>query len=96
MELDHHCTIHLCPVHVVDALHSHQVAVLAGLHLHVHHVLVTRILVWSLAVVQVLMDRYILQMILVLFLAAESKLCAFVQLISIAFTWNVHHDEVFS
>ena len=35
-------------------------------------------------------------MILVLFLAAESQLSAFVQLISIAFSRNVHHDEVFS
>ena len=55
VELDHHSTVHLCPVHVVDALHSHQVAVL-GLHLHVHHVLVTSILVLPLTVVQMLMD----------------------------------------
>lgn len=33
MELNHHCTIHFGPVHVVDALHVHQVLVLA-LHQH--------------------------------------------------------------
>lgn len=62
--------------------------------MNVHHVLITRILMLSLAIVQVLMDRYVLQMVLILLLAAKRELCTFIELIGIAFTRDIHHDEV--
>lgn len=94
MELDHHGAVHLRPVHVVDALHADQV-LLVALALDVHHVLVAGVLMLSLAVVQVLVDRDVLQMVLILFLAAERELGALVQLVRVALPGYVHHDEVF-
>jgi len=37
---------------------------------------------------------YVLKMVLILLLAAESQLGALVQLVSIAFPGNIHHYEV--
>lgn len=51
MELDHHRTIHLRSVHVIDALHPDQVLLLTVLTLYVHHVLVARILMLSLTII---------------------------------------------
>ena len=45
-------------------------------------------------IVQVLVNWNVLQMILILFLAAQSQLGALVKLISVAFSRNVHHDKV--
>ena len=45
-------------------------------------------------IVQVLVNWNVLQMVLVLFLAAQSQLSALVELVSIAFSWDVHHNEV--
>lgn len=90
MELDHHGAIHLSPVHVVDALHVYQILVLS---LHSHHLLVS-ILILSTLVIQMLVDWYVLQVVLVLLLAAEGQFRALVQLVSITFPGDVHHDEV--
>jgi len=95
VELDHHGTIHfgtIC-VHTVDALHAYQVVTST---LDLHHVLVVSTLIICLTVVQVLVDRYVLQVVFVLLFAAQSQLGAFVELISIALNRNVHHYQVFS
>ena len=42
MELDHHSTVHLSPVHIVDALHIDQVLII--LALNSKHLLVTIVL----------------------------------------------------
>lgn len=87
VELDHHGAIHFGPVHIVDTLHIHQVLVCA-LHYHLS--------VSILALIHMLMERNVLKVVLVLLLAAESQLGALIQLVSISFSWNVHHDEIFS
>jgi len=43
-----------------------------------------------------LMNRYVLQMILVLFFATKSQLGAFIELISITFYRNIHHNQIFT
>ena len=93
VELNHHRTIHFSSIHVVDALHAHQILLIV-LALDVHHVLVTRILMLSLTVVQMLVDRNVLQMVLILLLAAKGELCALVKLIGITFPRDVHHYEI--
>ena len=45
-------------------------------------------------IIQMLMDWNVLKMVLVLLLAAEGQLGALVQLISVALTRYVHHNEV--
>ena len=77
MELNHHRTIHFSSIHIVDALHAHQILLIV-LTLDVHHVLVTRILMLRLTVVQMLVDRNVLQMVLILLLAAKGELGALV------------------
>jgi len=85
VEFDHHCAVHFGPVHVVDALHVHQVLVAAT-----HHHLSASIL----TLIQMLVYWYVLKMVLILLLAAESQLGALVQLVSIALPGNIHHYEV--
>ena len=46
-------------------------------------------------VVEMLVDRDILQVVVILFFAAQSKLCRLIELISVAFSWNIHHKEIF-
>ena len=41
-----------------------------------------------------LVNWNVLQMVLVLLLAAESELSTLIELICVALTWNIHHDEV--
>ena len=41
-----------------------------------------------------LVDWNVLQMVLVLLLAAESELGTLIELICVALTWNIHHDEI--
>jgi hypothetical protein len=98
VELNHHCTVHLGSIHIIYALHADQilVVILVTLLLHIHHVLVAAnvVLVLSLTIIQMLMNRNILKMVLVLLLAAEGELRTLVQLVSIALPRNVHHDEV--
>lgn len=89
VELYHHGRVHFGPVHVVNALHVQEILVLA---LDAEHWLVS-ILITQL-VVQVLVNWNVLQMVLVLFLAAQSQLSALVKLVSVAFSRNVHHNEV--
>ena len=48
MKLDHHRTIHLCPIHIINTIHSHQVVVLGS---YVHHVLIGIILILSLTII---------------------------------------------
>ena len=96
MEFNHHSTVHFRTIHVIDALHSDKVLVVRLL-LHVHHILVTVcILILSLTIIQVLMDRNVLKMVLVLLLAAECEFGALIQLIGVAFPGNIHHYEVFT
>lgn len=42
-----------------------------------------------------LMDRYVLQVVIILLFAAQSKFCRLVELVSVAFSWNIHHKEIF-
>ena len=93
MELNHHCTVHFSSIHIVDALHSYQILLIV-LSLDVHHILIARILMLSLTIVQMLVDRNVLQMVLILLLAAKGELRAFVKLIGVAFPGNVHHDKI--
>ena len=86
MEFDHHGAVHFGPVHVVDTLHVHQVLVAAATHHHLSASILT--------LIQMLVYWYVLKMVLILLLAAESQLGALVQLVSIAFPWNIHHYEV--
>lgn len=94
MELDHHRTIHLRSVHVIDTLHPDQVLLLTVLTLYVHHILVARILMLSLTIIQVLVDRNVLQVVLILLLAAESELGTLIKLVGVALAGDVHHNEV--
>lgn len=41
-----------------------------------------------------LIERYVLNMVVILLLAAQSKFCAFIQLVSVALSRDVHVDEV--
>lgn len=93
MELDHHSAIHLGPVHVVDTIHSHQIARIV-LSSNVHHVLVRVILILSLTIIQMLMNRNVLEVVLVLLLATQGQLGALIQLVSVAFPRDVHHNEI--
>lgn len=43
-----------------------------------------------------LMQRNILKVIIVLFLAAQSELGAFIQMLCVSLSRNVHHNEIFS
>ena len=47
-------------------------------------------------VTHVLLDRNVLDMIIVLLFTTEGKLRTFIQLIGIAFSRDIHHDEIFS
>lgn len=47
-----------------------------------------------LPLIQMLMNRDVLKMVLILLLAAKCQLRALVQLVGIAFPGNVHHYEV--
>ena len=85
MKFDHHGTVHFGPIHVVDALHVHQVLILV-----LHHHLPASIL----SLIQMLVNRYVLKMVLVLLLAAEGQFGALVQLVGVTFSRNIHHDEV--
>lgn len=91
MEFDHHGAVHFCSVHIVDALHVDEVLILAC---DAQHLLVA-VLVGDL-VVQVLVDRNVLEMVLVLFLAAQRQFRALVQLVRVALPRDIHHDEVLS
>ena len=91
MEFDHHGAVHFCSVHIVDALHVDEVLVLAC---YAQHLLVA-VLVGDL-VVQVLVDRNILEMVLVLLLAAQRQFRALVQLVRVALPGDIHHDKVLS
>ena len=94
VEFNHHGAIHFRSIHVVDALHAHKVLAVV---LHIHHILVACILILlSLAVVQMLMNRNVLKVVLILLLAAESQFSALVQLVGVTFPRNVHHNEVFA
>ena len=42
-----------------------------------------------------LMDRYVLQVVIILLFAAQSKLCRLIELVSVAFSRNIHHKEIF-
>ena len=96
MEFDHHGAVHFGAIHIVDALHADEILIVRLL-LNVHHVLITIcILILSVTIIQMLVDRNVLEMVLILLLAAESKLGALVQLVCVAFPGNVHHYEVFA
>lgn len=41
------------------------------------------------------MDRDILQVVIILLFAAQSKLRRLVELVSVTFSWNIHHKEIF-
>lgn len=69
MELDHHGAVHFGPIHVVYALHIHQVLVLP-----LHHQLSVSIL----TLIQMLVDWNVLKMVLVLLLAAQGQLRTFI------------------
>ena len=43
-----------------------------------------------------LIQRYILKMVVILLFAAERQFCTFIELLCISFSWNIHHDQVFS
>ena len=73
MELDHHSTVHLCPIHIVNALHVDQVLII--LALNTKHLLVTILI---LLIIQMLMDWNVLKMVLILLLAAQCKFSALV------------------
>ena len=48
----------------------------------------------SALIVHVLVDRDVLQVVVILFLARQRQLRALVQLVGVALTRYVHHDEV--
>ena len=60
------------------------------------HVLIRSILISVIAGVDMLMKRYVLHMIVILFLTTQRQLCALIQLICISFSWNIHHYQVFA
>ena len=47
-------------------------------------------------IANVLVQWYILEVVIILFLATEGELCAFVELVGIAFSRDIHHQEVFT
>lgn len=59
---------------------------------HLQHVV---LLILS-RLVHVLVDRNVLNVIIVLLLTAKCKLCRLIELVSVAFARDVHHDQVFS
>lgn len=73
MEFDHHSTVHLGSVHVIDTLHIDQVLII--LALNSKHLLVAILI---LLIIQMLMDWNVLKMVLILLLATECKLGALV------------------
>lgn len=44
----------------------------------------------------VVVQRLVLYVVFILLFAWQSKFGTFVQLLSVAFPWNIHHDQVFS
>ena len=75
MEFYHHSRIHFGSIHVVDALHVQHVLVLA---LQPQHLLLLRDILITNLVIEMLVNRNVLQVVFVLFLAAQGQFCTFI------------------
>lgn len=82
-----------CSINIVQSSKSSRCG---SLPIDLKHVLtLSGILCWVIVVIEMLMDRYILQVVIILLFAAQSKFCGLVELVSITLTWNIHHKEIF-
>ena len=97
VKLYHHGWVHLwsggvhsCCINVVQCSEACR-CVLCTLPIDLKHILILILLI-----IHMSMNRYVLNVIVILLFAAECQLCALIKLVRISLPRNIHHDKVFS